>query len=187
MVTADMITVAGVDVIEHAEWQFFLLPEGDLADAPVDDRGLLFLGRGAKPELPGLLDEARMTEWVKAQTGQAGLLRCSANPLFLGRLNNGEGGMGIFTGVPEYGELGGQRYRTRELIGMAALSPERVRAAIRAGHERLPGGWGEHGVCHQGFTITADALGFEVPRVAHEVHGLWLTRLRYGRTGNYQR
>lgn len=150
MVSADMITVAGVDVIEHVEWQFFLLPETDAAQAQADDRGVVFLGRGPHPELPGLLDEERMTSWVKAQTGQEGLLRCSANPLFLGRLNNGEGGMGIFQGVPEYAEVGGQRYRTRDVLGLALLDPERVRGAIRAAHERLPGDWGKHGVCHQG-------------------------------------
>lgn len=183
LVTSDLWTVAGRDVVEHAEWQFFLVPKADAERARPDERGLVFLGRGPHPKLPGLLDERTMTDWVKGELRVSGLLRSRDNPLFLGRLNLGEGGMGVFDGVPEYAEVDGQRFRTREVLGAMLLSPERVRAAIEEGHRRLPGEWGEHGTCQQGSVVTAESFGLGRAEVAHHLHGLWLTRLRYGRAG----
>jgi hypothetical protein len=188
LVSADMVTVAGQVAVEHAEWQFFLVPKSDAQKSKPDSTGLLFVGSQNRIELPGLLEEAAMTSWVKRETGQSQnhLLRSSENPLFLGRLNLGEGGMGIFPAVPEYAEVGGQRRDSRRLEGMVLVSPEQVKKTVDEVYLKLPGEWGDFGTCQQGAIATAESLGLDKVKVAHELKGLWITRAKYGRTGSYK-
>jgi hypothetical protein len=182
LVKANQITVAGHAVVEHAEWQFFLVPKADLKKVRTDADGAIFVG-GRPPALPGLLDEGRMTDWVKEKTGAKGLLRSDHNPLFLGRLNLGDGGMGIYKRVPEFAELGGQQYSSRHVAGLVVVDRAKVHKAIDAGYAQLPGEWGKNGTCQQGAIVTATSLGLDEGRVAKEINGLWLTRLRFGRKG----
>ena len=186
LVKADQITVAGHAAVQHAEWQFFLVPTVDVKKARVGSAGTVFLG-GRPPELPGLLDERRLTEWVKQKTGVTGVLRSEHNPLFLGRLNLGEGGMGVYKAVPEFAEFGAQKYDSRKVVGLVVVDSHRVRAAIDAGYARLPGEWGQSGTCQQGVMVTARSLGLDEDRVARQINGLWLTRLKFGRTGSSDR
>jgi hypothetical protein len=188
MVSADMITVGGHAAVEHAEWQFFMVPKSDAAKAKPESNGLLFIGDKNQPKLPGLLDEKKMTSWVKEQTGAPAdkLLRSKDNPLFLGRLNLGEGGAGLYTNTPEYAEVGGQKFKTRHLESMVLVSPERVRKAVDDIYAKLPGEWGQHGTCQQGVMATAESFGLDKNKFAKEINGLWLTRLKFGRTGNFQ-
>jgi hypothetical protein len=184
MVTCDMITVGGHAAVEHAEWQFFLVPKNDAAKTKTDANGVAFVGDKNQPKLTGLMDENAMTNWVKKETGQTGLLRSQDNPLFLGRLNLGEGGMGIYKAVPEYAEVGGQKYDTRHLESMVLVSPDKVRSSIDTVYKKLPGEWGEHGTCQQGVVATAESFGMDKGKVSKFINGLWLTRLKFGRTGN---
>ncbi len=188
MVSADMITVGGHAAVEHAEWQFFMVPKTDAAKAKPDSNGLLFIGDKNQPKLPGLLDEKKMTSWIKEQTGAPAdkLLRSKDNPLFLGRLNLGEGGAGLYTNTPEYAEVGGQKFKTRHLESMVLVSPERVKKAVDDVYTKLPGEWGQHGTCQQGVVATAESFGLDKSKFAKEINGLWLTRLKFGRTGNHQ-
>ena len=64
LVKADQITVAGHAAVQHAEWQFFLVPKTDINKVRAGADGTIFVG-GRPPALPGLLDERRLTEWVK--------------------------------------------------------------------------------------------------------------------------
>jgi hypothetical protein len=182
LVKADQITVAGHAAVQHAEWQFFLVPKTDINKVRAGAAGTIFVG-GRPPALPGLLDERRLTEWVKHKTGATGILRSEHNPLFLGRLNLGEGGMGVYKAVPEFAELGAQKYDSRHVVGLVVVDARKVHKAIDAGYAQLPGEWGESGTCQQGVMVTARSLGIDEDRVARELNGLWLTRLKFGRTG----
>jgi hypothetical protein len=138
MVTCDMIAVDRHAAVEHAEWQFFLVPKNDAAKTKTDANAVAFIGDENRPKLAGLMDENKMTDWVKKATGQTGLLRSQDNPLFFGRLNQGESGMGIYKAVPEYAEVGGQKYNPRHLESMVLVSPDKVRISIDAVYRKLP-------------------------------------------------
>ncbi len=125
-----------------------------------------------------------MTAWVKKETNHdpALLLRSKDNPLFLGRLNLGEGGAGMYANTPEYAEVGGQKFNTRHLESMVLDSPDQVHKAVDNFYQKLPGEWGDYGVCHQGVVATAESFGLDKAKFAQEINGLWLTRLKFGRT-----
>jgi len=186
LVTADIVNVAGMSPVEHAEWQFFLVPKAGGETWKPEANGLLQRG-ASKTSQPGLLDEKKLTEWVQSQgvkSEGSAFLRSSDNPLFLGRLNYGTAGSGMYTKVPDYAEVGGHRYDTRQVEGLAVTTPGKVRAAIDAMYTKQPGAYSTNGVCHQGAVLVADALGLDpVKDAARQIDSLWATRLKFGREG----
>ncbi|MDX2010484.1 MAG: hypothetical protein SFW67_09855 [Myxococcaceae bacterium] len=186
LVTADIVNVAGMDPVEHAEWQFFLVPKPKDGAFPAAENGLVQRGK-SKERLPGLLDEKALTAWVEAQgvrSEGSSFLRSSDNPLFLGRLNYGTAGSGLYTKVPDYAEVGGHRYDTRAVEGVALSSPEKLHAAVDALYTKHPGAYGTNGVCHQGAVLVAEALGLDpVKDAARHIDSLWASRFKFGRLG----
>jgi hypothetical protein len=186
LVTADIVNVAGMDPVEHAEWQFFLVPKKAGETWKTDENGMLQNGKSKTPP-KGLLDENKLTEWVKqrgAKSEGSSFLRSADNPLFLGRLNYGTAGSGMYTKVPDYAEVGGHAYDTRSVEGLALTTPEKARAAITAMYTKQPGAYGTNGVCHQGAVLVADALGLDpVKDAARHIDSLWASRFKFGREG----
>ncbi|MDP3504903.1 MAG: hypothetical protein Q8S33_31490 [Myxococcales bacterium] len=186
LVTADIVNVGGMSPVEHAEWQFFLVPKAGGETWKSDSNGLLQRGASKTPP-PGMLDEKKLTEWVQSQgvkSEGSAFLRSSDNPLFLGRLNYGTAGSGMYTKVPDYAEVGGHKYDTRQVEGLAVTTPGKVRAAIDAMYTKQPGAYSTNGVCHQGAVLVADALGLDpVKDAARHIDSLWASRLKFGRAG----
>lgn len=176
LVTADIVNLAGGSPVEHAEWQMHLVPNpGRAVDGRIDPK-----------RAPGMFDERRLEEFVRSQGARSEgseILRSEDHPLFLGRLNYGTAGSGMYTKVPDYAEIGGHRYDTREVELMTTTDPEQVKASIDAMYAQQGRPYAVDGVCHQGAALVGQMLGLDPAEVASRVQASWATRLKFGRTG----
>lgn len=177
MVTADILNLGGGSPVEHAEWQLHMVPhEGE---APVQ-------GEFDPANAPGRFDENELQAFVEAEgakTEGSPILRSPDNPLFLGRLNYGTAGSGMYTQVPDYAEIGGHQYDTREVEMMTTVTTDQVSAAIDAMYDQQSRPYLGDGVCHQGAALAGQAFGLDPKDVASKVQSAWATRLKFGRTG----
>jgi len=178
MVTADLWRSHGSSQAEHVEWQFFLVP----------------LAKGKQPKktgpwhaaTSGLLNENRLMAWLKKQglgSSDAPFLRSEDNPLFLGRAAFGHQGSGLYTAVPDYAEVGGNRHGAREVEAIAVATPAGALKAIGALYDSHRRGYAKDGTCHQAAAVVGRTLGYEPHQIARKIQGMWGTRLLYGREG----
>jgi len=177
LVTADIVNLAGQSPVEHGEWQLMMVPHAKGARVPkeIDPK-----------KAPGLFDEKRLDAFVRergAKTPGSPILRSQDNPLFLGRLNYGTAGSGMYTRVPDYAEIGGHKYNTREVEMMATASEKQVRAAIDTMYTQQSRPYSVDGVCHQGAALVGEQLGLDPNKVGAKIDSSWATNLKYGPKG----
>ncbi len=177
LVTADIVNLAGQSPVEHAEWQLMLVPtvSGQRVGKEIDPK-----------RAPGMFDEKRLDSYVREQGARSPgspILRSEDNPLFLGRLNYGTAGSGMYNRVPDYAEIGGHKFNTREVEMIATASEEQIRSAISAMYSQQSRPYSVDGVCHQGAVLVGEKLGLDPGKVGTKIDSAWATNLKYGATG----